>query len=86
MPVVALLVSKPGGTILGGTELGLENSFAILGAVYCLDTALGVLLFLESNIDSQGLIVAVLSLPVANRNLLNVAILPKELGLSKGLE
>jgi len=86
LTVVALLVSKPGRTVFGRAKLRLEDPFAVLRAVDSLDAALCILLFLESDVDSKGLVVTILSLPIANRNLLDVAILPEKLRLSEGLE
>jgi hypothetical protein len=63
-----------------------ENSIAILRTVDGLDAAGGIFLPLKRHINAEGLRLAIRALAVANRDLLNVAVLPKELLLSQSLE
>lgn len=86
LAVSALFMSKPGRAVLGSAQLGLESPFAILGPVDGLDAALSIFLLLESHIYSERLVLPILILPVANRNLLDVAILPKKLRLPESFQ
>lgn len=80
------LVSQPGRAVLGRTELGLENPITVLRAVDCLYTALSILFLLKSDVDSERLVQTLLILPVRNRNLLDVAVLPEELLFAKSAQ
>lgn len=79
-------MSEPGRAILGRTQLSLQCSITILGTVDGLNAALGIFLPLESYINPEGLVLPVLILPVTNRNLLDVAVLPKELRLPESFQ
>lgn len=86
LAVGALLMSKPGRAIFRCAELGLECPIAVLGTINSLDAALSIFLLLESHIYPERLVLPVLILPVTNRNLLDVAVLPKKLRLPESLQ
>ncbi len=86
LTIRALLMAKPGGAILGCSQLSPENSIAVLRAVNSLDAPAGVLLSLKCHINAERLVVAVVALATANRNLQDIAVLTEELGPTESLE
>lgn len=86
LPVRTWLVPQPCRAVLGRSQLCLEDTAVVDGAVDGLYATLCLLLRLERDVDTKGLVLAVGAFPVADGDLLDVAILAEEFGLSERLE
>lgn len=62
--------------------LRLQHPVAVVRAVNRLDTAHSFVGSFERDVDTQRVVLAIRAFPIANRNLLNVAVLPKEFRFS----
>lgn len=84
--VVALLVLQPGRAVFRSTMLSLEHPFAVVRSMDCLDTPGCLIRPLECDVDAKRQVLSVGALPVADGDLLYVAVLSEILRLAKGLE
>jgi hypothetical protein len=84
--VVALLVLQPCGAVLRCSVLGFEDAVAVMRPMDCLDAPCCFLRLLERNVDAKGEVLAIRAFPVADRDLLYVSILSKELRFPQSLE